>query len=387
MALAALAAVTAMAPGPASAAGTCTVRSVRPMRAGTLVPGRLALSGDGRTVAYVSTASPTGHNPDRSRELFVADVATGATTQVTDGTTDTDILWPSLSDDGTLVTYVAVGAAWQQYLEDPAPGDEPVLVASLAPHFAQPGVISGDGTVVAYATDTPTSGDFTRDLLLFDVAEGTTTTLNLVRGPSQLSALTVSDDGARVAFSARWDPLGSNPGHTDEVFVYETAAGDLRQVTTSPAGAGRGGGRDPALSGDGAWVAYTSNRNEGGGNPDGNREVVLRELDGPRVVQVSHTPRRPDDRALGLPRVDEGGRRVAFGSTADVVPGGNPDHGYEVYLGRRDAGPVQVTRGRSDGPGYLVALDDAGRLVAFQSTRPFGAANPDGSREVFVATC
>jgi hypothetical protein len=57
-----------------------------------------------------------------------------------------------------------------------------------------------------------------------------------------------------VVYVSRDDPLGLNPDHNSEVFLYEPATGSRRQLTVSTGG----GSYSPRITRDGSWVYFKS---------------------------------------------------------------------------------------------------------------------------------
>lgn len=66
----------------------------------------------------------------------------------------------------------------------------------------------------------------------------------------------LSADGSRLAFYSASNLTGGNADHNFEIFVYERATAQLRQVTDMPGGIQAGGQQQPALSGDGSRLAF-----------------------------------------------------------------------------------------------------------------------------------
>jgi Tol biopolymer transport system component len=66
----------------------------------------------------------------------------------------------------------------------------------------------------------------------------------------------LSADGSRLAFYSASNIGGTNPDNNFEVFVYERASGQTRQITDMPGGIQAGGSQEPSLSGDGSRLAF-----------------------------------------------------------------------------------------------------------------------------------
>ncbi|HEX8899434.1 MAG TPA: lamin tail domain-containing protein, partial [Chthoniobacterales bacterium] len=94
---------------------------------------------------------------------------------------------------------------------------------------------------------------------------------------SRAVAPAVSQDGSRIAFASKDDPLGTNGDGNSEIFLFDGA--QLIQVTnTSPgslASRTTDGNFQPSISDDGRFIAFSSNRNLSGQNSDGNLEIFV----------------------------------------------------------------------------------------------------------------
>lgn len=66
----------------------------------------------------------------------------------------------------------------------------------------------------------------------------------------------LSADGSRLVFYSASDLTGGNPDHNFEVYVYERATGQTRQLSDSAGGILAGGNQTPSISGDGSRVAF-----------------------------------------------------------------------------------------------------------------------------------
>lgn len=81
----------------------------------------------------------------------------------------------------------------------------------------------------------------------------------------------LSADGSRLAFYSASDLTGGNADHNFEIFVYERATAQLRQVTDMPGGIQAGGQQQPALSGDGSRLAFQRSRSAAAPRASGRR--------------------------------------------------------------------------------------------------------------------
>ena len=133
----------------------------------------------------------------------------------------------------------------------------------------------------------------------------------------------ISEDGSLIAFTSYGDLAGDDPAGSPEVFVIRPDGTGLRRVTNSP-----GGGSDvTSISGDGSLISFHSDGDPSGENPEWNREVFIVNSDGSQVHQITSSTWGMS----GNPSISADGAMIAFVSNADLV-GQNPDGNYELFL-------------------------------------------------------
>ena len=138
---------------------------------------------------------------------------------------------------------------------------------------------------------------------------------------------TLSGDGSRVAFESGADLAAGGAGGGFRLVAAATSTRDsFKELALARAPA-------PALSQDGTRVAFPSRDHPAGENADGNSEIFFH--DGGRLRQLTHT--LPDDPARRIsqgcfrPSISDDGRLVAFASDRDLA-GDNPDRNPEIFL-------------------------------------------------------
>ena len=320
-----------------------------------------SVSDDGRRVAFYSASNLTGQNGDNSFEIYVYDRGTGALSQVSrfdGGHLAGGNQAPVISGDGTRISYqhfrTSGGTAtFQSLLFDASTGQTTTLTPMSL--FGETNELSRDGRTVAIATgntglrlydvagntlgpviagntfNTAMSRDgrqlaleFFGRLELRDLDGGTTRNVTPAgSGPNMRPDL--SDDGRWLAFTATFDPLGRNADHNDEVFVYDTVSGSIRQVTRSTGGFGTNS--DVSISADGTRIAFNSTADLVGRNADLNQEIFVYDLVDDRLTQVTET--------LGSfsmePSLSGDGRWLSFTSSADLT-GENRSGAPQIFL-------------------------------------------------------
>jgi Tol biopolymer transport system component len=197
------------------------------------------------------------------------------------------------------------------------------------------------------------------------------------------SAPSVSADGATVAFVSNATDLAPGVGQVhDDVYVH-LPNGQVELVSAAVhGGAGDAASDQPVISGDGRFVAFTSEATDlvapGLGAPTSRSEVYLRDLRTGRTTLVSAAPGgSPANSWASNPSISRDGRYVTFDSAATNLPGSPRGGAPQVYvadLARHQISLVSVTSGgvrqnQAVGPPFrqISSISADGRFVAFDS--------------------
>jgi hypothetical protein len=174
----------------------------------------------------------------------------------------------------------------------------------------------------------------------------------------------ISQDGSRIAFAAKDDPLGTNPDGNSEIFLYDGAT--LRQITsTTPSDISRrilDGNFQPSLTDDGRFIAFSSNRNLTNQNADGNLEIFIFDATANTFTQLTNTAG-----AVGAfdAKISGDGTRIAYLRDNNASPAAQRD---------------LILQDRTGGTTRLIASNAAN--LAFTYGR---AISDDGLRIVYSA--
>ena len=193
---------------------------------------------------------------------------------------------------------------------------------------------------------------------------------------------TISADGRIVAFDSRADVTPGAPGSEEEnieLFLYDTIARSVIQVTATETA----DSRRASLSGDGRLVAFESNADlvpEGPGNPDGNFEIFLFDAEASTFRQLTDARSSASIR----PAVSRDGARVAFASNADLVAGANPEKNFEIFLFHAGKSEIVQVTGATSKHCRRPAINDDGRVIAFDADADLTGGNPDLNPEIFL---
>src|SRR4029077_9783631 len=136
----------------------------------------------------------------------------------------------------------------------------------------------GDGRIIAFESTEDIAGAGGADhfrAIRANVANDPATFFQM--GGTRAVTPAISQDGSRIAFASKDDPLGANPDGNSEIFLFDGAK--LIQVTnTSPgdiASRVSNGNFQPSITDDGRFIAFSSNRDLGSQNADGNLEIFV----------------------------------------------------------------------------------------------------------------
>lgn len=248
------------------------------------------INGDGRFVVFESRATRQERMP--RMDILLRDRALAATRSLTAASQREDAYtWsraPDISDDGRRVVFSSAattlvpGADMNGSLEDVYVVDLPdgrISRASLSAAGAQLAAgssglasISGDGTVVAFASNAPLDGGTDvdprapahRQVFVRDLAARTT--VRASRTPSgaapngDSSQVSVSGDGRYVVYGSDADNILARDTNRDtDVFLFDRVTGQTTHVSRGAGGAPPNGtAANPVISADGRLVVFQS---------------------------------------------------------------------------------------------------------------------------------
>ncbi len=264
-------------------------------------------------------------------------------------------------------------------------------------------VTSDDGRFVAFqsssdALDGDTGGHV--NVFVRDTVAGTTTLISAALGGSLADgdsfSPSISADGRYVAFASNATNLivGDDNASTD-VFVHDRQSGSTTMASITPAGLpGNADSHSPALSSDGAAIAFVSSASDlVAGDVAGNDDIFIRTFASSLTRRVSRGVNGVEANGhSSSPAINASGSRIAFGSAAsNLVAGGDNGH-QDVYVASVTASSISVTRASATAGGvegnlgsFAPSIDAAGRRVAFESQASnLVGGDTNGVRDVFV---
>jgi Tol biopolymer transport system component len=391
-----------------------------------------AISADGRFVAFSSLASNLDANDtSQSLDIFVRDLSVGATQRIStasefsdhaslssDGrfvafqsasdvavydrqagvmeTINAQSEDPSISADGRFVLFTSEQA--NVYVRDRQTGAN-TLVSEGGNAASSRGALSGDGQVVVFqsvATNFVT-GDQNDDPDIFvrTLAAPALTLVSAAKLPSQTAPgasetshdRALSSNGRLVAFKSEASILANGDANqTSDVFVRDTQAGTTTLVTRSSNGTQADSGSfDPAISGNGRFVAYQSfatNLISNDANSD--FDIFVHNRDGQTTSLASVSSNGVQANASSAnPSTSSDGQATAFVSTANNLVQGDPDaFTPDVFV--RNATPANTARVDNVELGGLEpSISTDGRYVAFvESSQVYVLDRRNGARSL-----
>ncbi len=220
--------------------------------------------------------------------------------------------------------------------------------------------MSADGQRLAFTSACDLTGTNTRQqsfLYAYDIAAGPLRQISTV--PScVLGSLTIDGDGSRIAFTTACHPTQASDS-TSGIYLYDAGA-DAVTAAVPSSGCSAGFHMAPAISADGARIAFASNCDLLD-NADNGSEIYVFDVATEMVRQITHTT---GSCGAMRPTINADGTRIAFDAPCDGLKGFADNR--EIFIFDESSGIAQVTE--EDGCQSAAArIDAAGLRVFFQS--------------------
>jgi hypothetical protein len=291
------------------------------------------ISGDGETIVFDSWEDLTGQSCGIVQVFAIQADGTGLRQlSPTDPDCTGPLDWashPAISAGGTVVYQSDDGI-----VVTAAAGGTPILVAPDPSSQPKKPRISQSGNWVAYGSGSnPTGQNPEGSHEIFRVrADGTD--LEQITDDAQHDSYwpDLSAEGGQIVYVSRADPLGRNPDHNGELFVYSPATGLRRQLTETT----EGDQYEPRIDGSGRSVVFLSSSPLPGHVRGVFYDVFRVDVESGRITRVTgdHDPRQRSVFPAGSRNnpeyaIDDRGR-IVFTGAGDPT-GGNPDLSYEIW--------------------------------------------------------
>ncbi|MGE3362826.1 MAG: Ig-like domain-containing protein [Rhizobiaceae bacterium] len=349
----------------------------------------LVISEDGSTVAFGSEASNLvpGQTDDNgnTRDIFVYDVATGATINITQAG-DSWSNAPVISEDGSTVAFQSEASNLVPGQTDANGNTRDIFVYDVATgaitNITQAGggfsylpVISADGSTVAFTSGASdlvpgqTDANGTDVIFVYDVATGAITYITEA-GNNFSAHPVISAVGSTIAFLSQASNLV--PGQTDangfttDIFVYDVTTSNITNITQ----AGNGGSGAAIISADGSTVVFVSaasNLIPGQTDHNGStQDIFVYDVETGEIINITQAGN------LGsyAPVISADGSTITFTSTAsNLIPGHTDDNGFtqDIFVYDVATGTItNITQAGNDNSNAPVISAD-GSTIAFVS--------------------
>ncbi|MGZ8225826.1 MAG: hypothetical protein ACXWT3_04195 [Methylococcaceae bacterium] len=330
--------------------------------------GVIAISADGRFVAFESSASNlVAEDTNETNDIFVHDRSTGATNRVSvdsaGGQGNGESSYPAISADGRFVAFAsaasnlvveATSGYGDVFVHDRTTGITTLVSVDSAGLEGIYGSgnpsISADGRFVAFTSESSNlvTGDTNgwADTFVHDRATGITTRVSVGSAGEQGNyysngTTSISADGRWVAFLSRASNLvagDTNDGGTTfatdgiDVFVHDRRTGTTTRVSVNSQGEQQNAFSAEttiSISADGRFVAFSSMASNlvTGGERDNNQDDIFVHDRITRITtraSVNPTGEQGNIRHSGHPAISADGRFVTFGSTYLHAPVEDP---------------------------------------------------------------
>jgi Tol biopolymer transport system component len=289
----------------------------------------------------------------------------------------------------------------QAFVKDLATGENFLVSMGVdglpANHDVTSAIISGQGRFVVFATratnlydpespsETPNGAS---QIYLWDLLAGelhlVTTSDGFAPALGDSSGAAITPDGRYVAFvSDATNLVAGDTNGTSDIFLYDRATKSMERISVNAAGGEQYiDAREPAISEDGATVAFTAINI----STLGPRQVFVRNRVANTVTNVSHASAGGEGNgASSSPSLSADGRFVAYASEASNIASDDTEGFSDVFVYDRSTALVARASvdadgtGGGDGDSWQPSLSADGQFLAYIS-RALNVAPDDPSR-------
>ncbi len=338
------------------------------------------VNADGTKIAFVSDSDllNTG-TPNNINQIWLYDTETMTYTLVTNSPVPLhNSFAPSISDDGTRIAFESYAdlldeglhSDYQIWFYDTTTGIYTRTTFSSGPvrNNLDP-AISGDGTKIAFRTDSDLLGEGIKVgeiyLWLYDIETDTHTriTPEPASGKAFSSDPSLNYDGSIIAFESKDDLLNDGVAPGRQLWLYDTNVMTFTRIT-----AVSGNHRLPSISADGTRIAFLSSGNLLN-EPTApiKEEVWLYDTSTMTYTRVT-TTLDPDD-GNARPTISRDGTAIAFSSRIDFLNEGEVRNAMEAWLYHIETQTLTrlTTTPESFSESYGLGINGDGTAVVIQS--------------------
>ncbi len=252
--------------------------------------------------------------------------------------------------------------------------------------------LSGDGRYLAFvSTDSEllvNDENKAEDIYIKDLQASPQTLIRISNKQGSIAASgastapAISRNGTHVAFVSDAADLTtqSDSNSVKDVFLYSLSSGAISLISSrSVGGFANGESFEPAISSDGAYVAFTSKASDlliSSSNEF--TQIFLSNTSTSALTRITQASSvEPGNGDSGSAAISADGRYVVFASKATNLTSmpTTPEPKYNIFLYDRDAVPPTITRisqglggAASNGESYSPSISSDGRFITFAST-------------------
>ena len=213
-------------------------------------------------------------------------------------------------------------------------------------------------------------------------------------GPS-FGVPALNDAGTSVYVNTRTDPFGSNPMHRWQLTGWDSASGLGSMLTEIADGVSwlprwwEEESPSVSVSDDGAWIAFVSPADLTGQNHDESLEIFVMAPDGSNLSQITNHSGPANTSWVYTLAMAGSGNRIAIIADTDPL-GSNPDRRRQLFIVNRDGtGLAQLTSftaadHETHDDEVSVDISDDGQTIVFASRADPTGENPDGFLRIFL---
>lgn len=197
---------------------------------------------------------------------------------------------------------------------------------------------------------------------------------NLTNASGYDGNLTINADGTRIAFESQTNLTGMNPDGNREIVLLDRTMGEFTQLTDSTGF----NNFEPMIAGSGTRVVFRTANDLVGKNPSNVQQIFLYDTGTGSLSQLTQLTSGP----FGY-GINSTASLLVFAADDDLT-GDNPEGNYEIFLLDLDTNELtdsQTVEGLNRAP--TISMNGE-RIAFFSDSEEFVWSNPDGLPEVVV---
>lgn len=384
-----------------------------------------SISGDGQRVTFVSDASNLTDFPSVYPQIYLRDLGLATTTLVSldatgDAAGDNYSQSPKMSFDGSHIAFVSyssdldatttIGSYGQNVflwtngiatLISKRDGEtESANMESFSPEISDTGaVVVFESSATNLSSTIVDINGSTTDIFAYDgtsVSPVSYKSLGVFTASSGVnsSRYDMSNSGQLIAFVSNAVGLLADTGdpYSSQVYLRDLAAGLQRISSDDDSALGDGDSSEPSISGDGRYVAFSSNASNFGiqkNNSYYQSDIFVRDrfASAPQLISVNTTDTGGSNAHSAQPVISNDGLSIIFASAAtdlDAAITDDQNQTYDLFIRNWQATSPQTKLVTRRGETPAIASNRGVAMVGGDGRESFELSD-DGSRTVFVS--